>query len=124
MSTETARKPTERQLKAWLTVAYDKGVADGERKKCRHCTSKKLTLLTIANRNLWEILQELDRAEPINGVVLSIEMADNVVKALRRGKKNFRYANIIRRQIRECDRTFDILMRTLLDPEERPDSQG
>lgn len=114
-------RPTLEQVKALTSAAYRSGLEHGKLSACSHCQSKKLRLLAIANANLWEILTELDRTDPVAGVVISMQQADIIIKALRRGERHLKYANLLAAQVRDCDRTFDLLRRQLLDPEERPD---
>lgn len=84
--TETANR--DDKIKAAVKAAYQKGIRVGKARRCRQCTSKKLRLLEIANSNLWNILTELDRTDPIEGVNLSFDLADRIVEGLRKGEKH------------------------------------
>ena len=119
--TAKAKGSRKTKIQRAVLAAYRRGVRDGVQKECKKCTQKKMRLLAIANRNLWEILTELDRTDPVEGLVLSYDMAERVTEALAKGQRRIKLANLIRRQVDESDTTFHLLMRQLLDPEERPD---
>jgi hypothetical protein len=118
--TEAAKR--DARIKAAVKAAYRKGVRVGEARACHHCTSKKLRLLEITNTNLWSMLTELDRTEPIEGVNLSFDLADRIVEGLRKGEKHTKYANILERQICQEDKTLHILLEELLTTDDIPGS--
>jgi len=98
------------QLKDAVTSAYKLGMMDGEKKHCKECRNKLISAMTTTNANLWEILNDLDKIEPIEGLVLSFKDAEDIIAALRSGKRKTKLANILRRRVRESSQGLRLFL--------------
>jgi len=113
MGKSKARK-LDPQLKQGVTAAYKLGLMDGEKVKCRQCRNRLVSALTTTNASLWEILNDLDKTEPIQGIILSFKEAQEVVVTLREANRKPKLRNIIARRVRESSHSLEKLLAELV----------
>ena len=81
-------------------TGYDRGLLDGTQH--RH---QLIKAMQITNNKLWDELVRLDREEPLIGVLVSFDFAEQLVKCVRSEAHNYRLATRLRGAVKEARRT-------------------
>ena len=96
-----------------VSASYELGIMDGEKRTCRQCRSERVSKLMTTNAELWENLNDLDKAEPLEAVTISFAEAEIIIASLRKGIRKVKLANILRYRVRQSPHTLHILLAKL-----------
>lgn len=92
MATKKHPRNPNPDFKSAVRAAYKLGVEDG-----RHQTQIQLNALESANREMFRILQELDKTSPLAGVLISYDLAEKIIRALRKSTSSTHFARRLRK---------------------------
>ena len=74
------KKEISQDNKDFYKLGYSNGV---------NCLERQLVQLKETNRNLWDMLTNLDKDEPLIGVLMSYKDTETVIRDLRKGVINY-----------------------------------
>ena len=96
-----------------VAAAFDLGFMDGERQHCRGCRSRKVLALTTTNNAMFEMLNEIDKVEPVAGLILSFDEAVKTIEALSKGQRKLSLAKRLNLRLGESGLSYRLLKEQL-----------